>query len=88
MLRVQTHTNGIPAQAVVAGLMFHRAGFGADRMVQGELTESQGDALVQAVEALAASKLVLIADGLPPAPDREGAVGIAQFVILHRSAAS
>ena len=59
---VTLFTNGIPAQAVVAHLVFHRAGFGADRMAQGGLTQAEGDGLVKAVQALASCKLLLVED--------------------------
>jgi hypothetical protein len=78
---VTLFTNGIPAQAVVAHLVSHQAGFGADRMAQGDLTEAEGDGLLKAVEALAASRLVLVEHGLPPAPDCAG-VGSGKFMVL------
>ena len=80
---VTLFTNGVPIQTVLANLAFHRAGFGADRMAQGELTQAEWDGLVKAVEDLAASKLLLVEHGLPPAPDSAGAAGAAKCVILH-----
>lgn len=85
---VTLFTNGIPAQAVVASLVFSRAGFGADRMAQGELTQTEGDNLLKAVEALAASKLVVVEHGSPPAHDSAGAADTEKCVVLHKPATS
>jgi hypothetical protein len=60
---VTLFTNGIPPQAVVAHLVFHRAGFGADRMAQGGLTQGEHDGLLKAVQTLASTKLLLVEDG-------------------------
>ncbi len=60
--QVTLFTSGIPAQAVVANLIFHQAGFRADRMAQGELTEAEGEHLLKAVQTLATSRLLLIED--------------------------
>jgi len=79
---VTLFTNGIPVQAVVAHLVFHQAGFGADRMAQGELTQAEHDGLVKAVQTLASSKLLLVEHGSPPAPASAEAVGTARWVIL------
>ena len=57
---VTLFTSGIPTQAVIAQLVFHRAGFGTDRIVQGELTQAEGDGLLEAVQTLATCKLVLV----------------------------
>ena len=57
---VTLFTNGIPVQAIIAQLVFLRAGFGADRIVQGELTQAEGDGLLEAVQTLATCKLVLV----------------------------
>jgi len=79
---VTLFTNGIPAQAVVANLVFSRAGFGADRMAQGELTQAEADSLVKAVGGLAACKLVVVEQELPPAADQAGEGGNRAYVIL------
>lgn len=78
---VTLFTNGIPAQAVVASLVFSRAGFGADRMAQEELTQVEGDRLLKAVRTLAASRLVLVQQDAPPAPASAGAAGTACVVL-------
>lgn len=59
---VALFTAGIPAQPIIAQLVFHRAGFGADRIAQGELTQAEGDGLLEAVQTLATCKLVLVED--------------------------
>lgn len=59
---VALFTAGIPAQPIIAQLVFRRAGFGADRIVQGELTQAEGDGLLEAVQTLATCKLVLVED--------------------------
>jgi hypothetical protein len=61
---VTVFTGGIPAHAVVASLVFSRAGFGADRMAQGELTQAEGDELLKAVRTLASCRLLLVEDPL------------------------
>jgi hypothetical protein len=66
---VTLFTNGIPVQAVVASLVFSQAGFGADRMAQGELTQAEHEGLLKAVQTLASSRL-LVAKGGSPAPTR------------------
>jgi hypothetical protein len=79
---VTLFTNGIPAQAVVANLVFSQAGFGADRMAQGDLTEAEGDALLKAVRTLASSKLLVVEDGLtwkqnqPPIPQTAKSIAL------------
>lgn len=57
---VALFTGGIAPQAIIAQLVFHRAGFGADRIAQGELTQEEGDGLLEAVQTLATCKLVLV----------------------------
>jgi hypothetical protein len=59
---VALFTGGIAPQAIIAQLVFHRAGFGADRIVQGELTQKEGDGLLEAVQTLATCNLVLVED--------------------------
>lgn len=81
---VTLFTGGIPAQAVVANLVFSRAGFGAGRMAQSELSQAEADSLVKAVEALAASKLVVVEHGSPPVAGPAGGAG---FVALNPGAA-
>ncbi len=73
--------NSIPARRVMAHSVLHRAGVGAARMTQGERTQAE------AVEDMAASKLLLVEDGLPPAPDRARAVGNANIAVLRQSSA-
>jgi replicative DNA helicase len=82
---VTLFTNGIPPQAVVAHLVFSRAGFGADRMAKGDLTQAEADSLVKAVEALAASKLLIVADRSPPGPDETVGAG---FVVIGPTTAA
>jgi hypothetical protein len=60
---VTLFTNGIPVQAVVASLVFSQAGFDADRMAQGELTQAEHDGLLKAVQTLASTRLLLVEDG-------------------------
>jgi replicative DNA helicase len=81
---VTLFTNGIPAGVVVANLVFSQAGFGADRMAQGELTQTEADSLVKAVEALAASKLAIVEHG---SPTMAGPTSRAGFVVLSLGAA-
>ncbi len=59
---VALFTGGIAPQAIIAQLVFHRAGFGADRIAQGELTQVEGERLLKAVQTLATCKLVLVED--------------------------
>ncbi len=73
--------NSIPARWVMAHSVFHRAGVRAARMTQGERTQAE------AVEDMAAPKLLLVEDGLPPAPDRARAVGNAKIAVLRQSSA-
>jgi hypothetical protein len=58
-----------------------------DRLVQGELTQAEGDGLLKAVQTLASTKLLLVEHGLPPAPDIAGAAGNASFVVLRQKSA-
>lgn len=60
---VKVYTNGIPVHAVVASLVFSQAGFGVDRMAQGELTQAEHDGLLKAVQTLASTKLLLVENG-------------------------
>jgi hypothetical protein len=79
---VTLFTNGIPVQAVVASLVFSQAGFGADRMAQGELTQAEHEGLLKAVQTLASSRL-LVAKGGSPAPTHGCGTGNAINVVLQ-----
>jgi hypothetical protein len=80
---VRLFSGGVPAQAIIAHLVFNWAGFGADRMAQGELSQAEADSLVKAVETLAVSKLVVVEHGSPSAPDSAVTAGTAKCVNLH-----
>lgn len=51
--RVTFFTTGVLAQAAVAHLVFHEAGFGADRTAHGELSEAEEERVIKVIQILA-----------------------------------